>query len=74
MTAIRKEAIELLERVPEDKLTFVIQIMRGVNGLLEDTNTSAKKVVNLEQFVMPATERGQDADSYIRELRDNDRL
>ena len=74
MTAIRKEAIELLERVPEDKLSFVIQIMRGVNGLLEDTDNSAKRVVNLEQFAMPATERGQNADSYIRELRDNDRI
>ena len=74
MTAIRKEAIELLERVPEDKLSFVIQIMRGVNGLLGDTDTNAKKVINLEQFVMPATERGQNADPYIRELRDNDRV
>ena len=74
MTAIRKEAIELLERVPEDKLSFVIQIMRGVNGLLGDTDTNARRVVNLDQFVMPATERGQNADSYIRELRDNDRI
>ena len=74
MTAIRKEAIELLEKIPEDKLSFVIQIMRGVNGLLEDTDNSAKRVVNLEQFVMPATERGQKADFYIRELRDNDRI
>lgn len=76
MTAIRKEAIELLERVPEDKLSFVIQIMRGVNGLIgdTDTNTNTKKVVNIEQFVMPATERGQNADSYIRELRDSDRI
>ena len=74
MTAIRKEAIELLERVPEDKLSFVIQIMRGVNGLLGDADTKAKRVVNLDQFVMPATERGQNADSYVRELRDNDRI
>lgn len=74
MTAIRKEAIELLERVPEDKLGFVIQIMRGVNGLIDNTDTDAKRVVNLDQFVMPATERGQDADSFIRELRDNDRI
>ena len=74
MTAIRKEAIDLLERVPEDKLTFVIQIMRGVSGLIGDSNTSKKKNINLEQFVMQATERGQDADSYIRELRDNDRI
>ena len=74
MTETRKEAIELLERVPEDKLSFVIQIMRGVNGLLGDTDTTTKRVVNLDQFVMPATERGQNADSYIRELRDNDRI
>ena len=39
MTATRKEVIELLERVPEDKLSFVIQIMRGVNGLLGDTKS-----------------------------------
>lgn len=74
MTAIRKEAIELLERVPEDKLSFVIQIMRGVNGLLGNEGTTTKRVVNLDQFVMPATERGQNADDYIRELRDNDRI
>ena len=74
MTAIRKEAIDLLERVPEDKLTFVIQIMRGVSGLIGDSNVVEKKTINLEEFVMQATERGQDADSYIRELRDNDRI
>lgn len=53
MTAIRQEAMEMLERVPE---------------------TNAKKVIDLDQFVMSATERGQDADNYIRELRDNDRI
>lgn len=74
MTAIRKEAFDLLEKVPEDKLTFVIQIMRGVSGLIGDSDTTEKKNINLEQFIMQATERGQDADSYIRELRDNDRI
>ena len=74
MTAIRKEAIEMLERIPEDKLGFVIQIMRGVNGLIGDDDSTVKRVVNLDQFVMPATERGQNADSYVRELRDNDRI
>ena len=74
MTAIRQEAIELLERVPEDKLSFVIQIMRGVNGLLGQEDNTTRKVVNIEQFVMPTTERGQNADSYVRELRDNDRI
>ena len=36
MTAIRQEAIKMLEKVPEDKLGFVIQIMQGVNGLYND--------------------------------------
>ena len=74
MTAIRKEAIQMLEKIPEDKLGFVIQIMQGINGLLDVTEPKNQAVIDLDQFVMPATERGQDADGYIRELRDNDRI
>lgn len=74
MTAIRQEAMQMLEKVPEDKLSYVIQIMQGVNGLLGVSETKEKTEINLEQFVMPATERGQNADNYIRELRDNDRI
>lgn len=36
MTSLRKVAFELLENIPEDKLTFIIQIMQGVNGLYKD--------------------------------------
>ena len=51
MTAIRKEAIELLERVPEDKLTFIIQIMQGVNGLYGDADSERKEAfARLEQL------------------------
>ncbi len=74
MTAIRQEAIQMLEKVPEDKLSFVIQIMQGVNGLLGTSDIGEKEVIDLNQFVMEATERGQNADKYVRELRDNDRF
>lgn len=74
MTAIRQEAIQLLEKVPEDKLSFVIQIMQGVNGLLGETKVEEKEVIDLNQFIMASTDRGQNADKYIRELRDNDRF
>ena len=74
MTAIRQEAIQMLEKVPEDKLSFVIQIMQGVNGLLGTTDVKEKEIVDINQFVMESTERGQDADKYVRELRDNDRF
>ncbi len=74
MTAARQEAIRMLEKVPEDKLGYVVQIIQGVNGLLGMPEMETKHEVDLEQFVMQATERGQDADSYIREMRDNDRI
>ena len=74
MTAIRQEAIQMLEKVPEDKLSFVIQIMQGVNGLIGVNDTKGKEVIYLNQFVMASTERGQNADNYVRELRDNDRF
>ena len=74
MTAIRQEAIQMLERVPEDKLGYVIQIMRGINGLLGMPESKTERNIDLDQFIMPATERGQDADNYIREIRDNDRF
>lgn len=74
MTAIRQEAIQMLEKVPEDKLSSVIQIMQGVNGLLGTSDAKEKEVIDLNQFVMESTERGQNADKYVRELRDNDRF
>ncbi len=33
MTALRKNAMDLLEKMPEDKLYYIFQIMQGVNGL-----------------------------------------
>lgn len=73
MTATRREAIELLERVPEDKLTYVVQILSGIDGLISISDRRTKKI-DLDQFVMSTTERGKNADEYIREMRDNDRL
>ncbi len=74
MTAIRQEAIQMLEKIPEDKLSFVIQIMQGVNGLLGTSDITEKEMIDLNQFVMPSTERAKNADEYIRGLRDNDRF
>ncbi|MBD5458300.1 MAG: hypothetical protein HDR27_06995 [Lachnospiraceae bacterium] len=70
MTALRQSAIAELEKVPEDKLGAIIQFINKLVGEDEVKRT----VWDLEQFVMPSTERGQDADAYIRELRDNDRF
>ena len=43
MTAMREEAFELLEKMPEDKLVFIIQIMQGVNSLYNSGSVVSKK-------------------------------
>ena len=70
MTAIRQEAIELLERVPEDKLRFIIQIIQGMDGLYADTNTERKEALaRLEQLRRKGTVIDDDAElaSYREE-------
>ncbi len=70
MTAIRKEAMEMLERVPEDKLGFVIQIMQGVNGLIGDVQSEKEEAfARLEQLRKKGTITDYDAEliSYREE-------
>ena len=33
MTALQKEVMELIPRIPDDKLYYILQILNGVNGL-----------------------------------------
>ena len=40
---MREEAFELLEKMPEDKLVFIIQIMQGVNSLYNSGAVESKK-------------------------------
>lgn len=51
MTTLRRSAILELEKIPEDKLSFVIQIMQGVNGLYNDTDKEREEAFErLEQL------------------------
>ena len=51
MTALRQSAIMELEKIPEDKLAFVIQIMQGVNGLYNYSDKERKEAfTRLEQL------------------------
>lgn len=64
MTALRQSAIRELEKIPEDKLTFVIQIMQGVNGLYSDTSNEKKEAfATLERLRKKGT-----VDNYNDEL------
>ena len=63
MTALRQSAIMELEKIPEDKLSFVIQIMQWVNGLYNDTNSERKEAfARLEQLRKKGTVTDDDAE------------
>ena len=59
MTEIRQEAIQMLEKVPEDKLGFVIQIMRGVNGLIGVPETEKKAEIFRKRFLRSGLDSGE---------------
>lgn len=44
MTALRRDALELVERIPEDKLYYVVQILEGVTFLTEASSMSKKEM------------------------------
>ena len=46
MTTLRESAIMELEKLPEDKLSFIIQIMQEVNGLYTETNSERNVLSN----------------------------
>lgn len=52
MTVLRKDAMDLLEQMPEDKLYFIVQIMQGVSGLYgtESQSVRDRAFENLERL------------------------
>ena len=37
MTALKNQAVEMLRDVPDDKMIYVIDILRGLNGLFAES-------------------------------------
>ena len=63
MTALRQSAMKELERLPEDKISFVLQIMQGVNGLYNDNQSEKKEAFErLEQLRRKGTVVDDDAE------------
>lgn len=71
MTALRKDAMDLLEKMPEDKLYFIIQIMQGVSGLYgtEDQAARDRAFEELERLrrKVPHLDYDKELESYREE-------
>lgn len=70
MTALRQSAIRELEKIPEDKISLILQIMQSVNGLYNDNQSERKEAfARLEQLRRKGTVTDYDAElvSYREE-------
>lgn len=55
MTMIQEQAIEMIKRMPDDKIYYVVSILEGIEGLFSDTKvggttTAQKAYQNLQRF------------------------
>lgn len=63
MTAIRQTAFRELEKIPEDKVVFILQIMQGVNGLYTDNKPEREEAfAQLELLRKKGTVTDDDAE------------
>ena len=70
MTALRKSAMMELEKIPEDKLSFVIQIMQGVNSLYNSGAVESKKDAFLRMEQIRKKGNVQDDDAELASYRE----
>lgn len=70
MTLLRQSAMAELEKIPEDKLGFIVQIMKDINVLYNDSNSKKKEAfLRLEYLRKKGTV--EDYDKELASYRDD---
>ena len=73
MAALRQDAYSLLERVPDDKLPFLVDIMRGIEGLAPkkkrgENSEAFKRLQEIVESIPPMPDF--DAEKELAEWRE----
>lgn len=66
---LQQEAYKLIDEMPEDCVRIIIQLMQKMGS----GKGNDRKALRIADYVTP-TERAMDADKYVRELREDDRV
>lgn len=70
MTLLRQSAMAELEKIPEDKLEFIVQIMKDINVLYNDGNSKKKEAfLRLEHLRKKGTV--EDCEKELASYRDD---
>lgn len=70
MTQIRKDAIKLLEQIPEDKIIFIIQIIQGMKGLYTDDDMKQREEAFMDLEKLRKKVPDLDYDKELAEYRE----
>lgn len=73
MTQLKERAVEMIQRMPEEKMFYVINILQNLEGMAADKNTDKEQAIAAFEDIMRY--RGQlpadfDADRELAEARE----
>lgn len=70
MTALGKGVMDLLEKIPEDKLYYIVQIMQRVSGLYGTENQSVRDWAFAERECLRRKVPNLDCDKELENYRE----
>lgn len=73
MTQLKERAVEMIQRMPEEKMFYVINILQNLEGMATDINTDKEQAIAAFEDIMRY--RGRlladfDADRELAEARE----
>lgn len=70
MTLMKEKAVEMIRRMPEDNMTYVINILQNLEAMSIDRNEDKKRVQNALAEILGMEKRLQDDFDPEKELRE----
>ena len=73
MTQLKERAVEMIQRMPEEKMFYVINILQNLEGMATDINTDKEQAIAAFEDIMRYRGRlpaGFDADRELAEARE----
>lgn len=73
MTRIKEKAVEMIQRIPEENMSYVINILQNLEEMIADKNADKKQAMSAFENIMKY--RGRlpadfDADKELAEARE----
>lgn len=70
MTLMKEKAVEMIRRMPEDKMTYVINILQNLEAMSIDRNEDKKRAQNALVEILSMEKRLPDDFDPEKELRE----